>query len=55
MFIKRLDANEFDVFWGTGWFNWARFSIEGGKLAKVKGNATPYSIVNALKARFGAV
>ena len=52
MLIKRLDSNSFDVFWGNGWGNWARYSVEGQKLQQVKGIRAPFPVVVALKKRF---
>lgn len=53
MLIKRIDSREFDVFWGNGWTNWARFELADGKLHKVKGMGVPYPVVTALKKRYG--
>ena len=52
MYIKRLDANTLDVFWGNGWYNWARFEVSGKNLKKIGGQHVPSQVVSALKTRF---
>ncbi len=39
--IKRVSENMFDVFWGTGWNNWCRFSRQGKHLKKMGGMSVP--------------
>lgn len=52
MRVIRLDAKEFDVFWGNGWYNWARFSCDGKRLTFVKGSKVPVPVFSALKKKF---
>lgn len=53
MLIKKIDANNFDVFWGNGWFDWARFHYDGTKIKQMKGVRVPPAVFFALKKRFG--
>jgi hypothetical protein len=58
MIIKRIDATHFDVFWGTGWDNWARFNIEYNVekkhkfLRQEKGIEVPRPVMQELITRF---
>jgi len=58
MLIKRIDATNFDSFWGTGWDNWARFETQFNPethqkfLRQVKGIEVPKPVMNELLGRF---
>lgn len=58
MYIKRVSKDEMDIFWGTGWDNWARFRIEYNPethqkyLRQEKGIEVPKPVMAELLARF---
>jgi hypothetical protein len=58
MIIKKLDATHFDIFWGKGWDNWARFRIEYNPensrkfLRQEKGIEVPKPVMAELLTRF---
>lgn len=52
MLVKRIDAHVFDVFWGNGWYNWARFDLGLGGLTQVKGVSVPHTVREKIAQRF---
>jgi len=52
MLVKHINASRFDVFYNTGWENWARFEIKDGHTYQVAGAATPKNILVFLAKRY---
>ena len=50
MVIKYLSDSHFDVFWGLGWLNWARYEKKSGKV--VSGEYPPHQIQSFINNKF---
>ena len=55
MYVKRLSSNEFDLWWGNGWNNWARLTIDGKKVVQVKGERIPAQVFVAFSRKYAHV
>ena len=54
MKVMHISANEFDIFYNTGWEYWARFEIHNKKLYQVAGAPVPKNIQLFLEKRYQA-
>lgn len=52
MLVKHLSKTEFDVFFNSGWENWARFEVQGKTLTQTKGEKVPSNIQAFLNKRY---
>jgi len=52
MIVKHINKTTFDVFFDSGWENWARFQVENGTLKQVNGVSTPANIRAFLEKRY---
>ena len=52
MTIRYISANLFDIFWGTGWDNWARIQNNNGYLKQTAGKEIPKIIFAQLLNQF---
>ena len=52
MLVKHISKNEFDVFFNSGWENWARFEVRDKQLLQTKGVQEPSNIQSFLNKRY---
>lgn len=52
MIVKHIAKNQFDIFFDTGWENWARFTIENKSLKQTAGVSIPKNIQTFLEKRY---
>ena len=52
MLVKHLSKTEFDIFFNSGWENWARFQLKGKHLVQTKGVTVPTNIQSFLTKRY---
>lgn len=52
MIVKHITKNKFDIFYNSGWENWARFEVQENKLNQTKGNPVPTNITTFLTKRY---
>lgn len=51
--IKNLDDTTLDVFWGSGWNNWARIKNDRGFLKPLAGEKIPPKVFSYLVGIYG--
>ena len=52
MKVLHINNKLFDIFFGQGWENWARFVLDRGKLVQVNGVEVPKNIKTFLVKRY---
>lgn len=52
MVVKHITKSTFDVFFDSGWENWARYEVTNGKLKQIAGLTPPKNIFMFLNKRY---
>jgi len=53
MLVKHINNNTFDIFYDSGWENWARFKHDGKQIVQIAGTSVPKQIHIFLSRKYG--